>query len=99
MSAERARLALIQAEAATDPRDKAAWKAAARAWEQLSLPGPGFSLKPMQRDLTQLKRDVAEARGPFHAPEAPAIRDVRYLKPEEEETDYDIAPPVRSIAF
>jgi hypothetical protein len=67
-AAERARAAYALAEIAEDPRDKAAFRAAAHAWEQIARPGVTFSLDPLRRDLVQLKRDAAAATGPFQAP-------------------------------
>ena len=65
----RARAAHAKAEAATDPRDKAAWKAAARTWERLSQPGVAWSLEPMRRELEALKREPEpEAPQPKAAP-------------------------------
>lgn len=39
----RASAARARAELATDPRDRAAWRAAARAWEQLAEGGRALS--------------------------------------------------------
>jgi hypothetical protein len=58
----RAQAAYAAAEAAHDPRDKAAFKAAAKTWEQLAKPvnQPTFSMAPYRLQLAALKRDVAE---------------------------------------
>lgn len=56
--AARARAAYAAAEGATDPLDKAAFRAAARAWERLANPVAGlFSLAPCRRDLEALKQE------------------------------------------
>lgn len=68
---ERARAAHAAAEAATHPRDKAAFKAAAYAWERLASPGVPWSYAPARRTLTDLKRAVALATGPFTQPQPP----------------------------
>ncbi len=60
--ATRAKAAYAAAEAAIDPRDKDAFRAAARTWERLAKPAPDtYSLEPLRRDLDALKRDVAAA--------------------------------------
>ena len=58
----RAQAAYAAAEAATDPRDKAAFCAAARTWEQLATPttAPTYSMKAHCQQLAALKRDAAE---------------------------------------
>jgi hypothetical protein len=60
--ATRAQAAYAAAEAAPDPRDKEAWKAAARTWEQLAKPAtePTYSMEPHRLQLAALKRDAAE---------------------------------------
>jgi|ERR1700761_2964956 len=71
--ASRARAAHTAAEAAPDPRDKAAWKAAARTWEQLAKPATGttYSMEPHRQQLAALKRDVADAiDAPVDEPQA-----------------------------
>lgn len=59
----RAQAAYAATEAADDPRDKAAYRAAARTWEQLAKPATGttYSMEPHRLQLAALKRDVAEA--------------------------------------
>ena|SRR2546429_6888812 len=69
--AERAKAAYAAAELADHPRDKAALKAAAAAWERISRSSVPWSHEPLRRDLRQLKRDVVAATGPFTAPKAP----------------------------
>jgi hypothetical protein len=91
---ERAKRANTLADAADDPRDKAAFRAAARAWESIAGPGVAFSLEPMKRELAQLKRDTAAATGPFSAP----VARPQLSFPEAEETAYD-REPVSSINF
>lgn len=69
--ASRAQAAYAAAEAASDPRDKAAFRAAAQTWEQLSKPAtqPTYSMEPHRLQLTALKRDAAEAAdAPVPAP-------------------------------
>jgi len=72
--AQRAALAYAAAEAATDPRDKATFRAAAQTWERLAKPTtqPAFSLQPYVRQLEALKQDVAvPANAP--APDAASV--------------------------
>lgn len=59
----RAQAAYAQAKAAKDPRDKAAFKAAAQTWERLARGAQrgGYSLEPHRLQIAALKRDVAEA--------------------------------------
>lgn len=60
--AARAKAAHAAVEAATDPRDKAAWRAAAQTWERLAKPvADTYSMEPHQREIRALKRDVATA--------------------------------------
>lgn len=47
------------AESATDPRDIAAYKAVAAAWERMSRPAVTWSHEPARRQLAQLQRDAA----------------------------------------
>ena len=68
---DRAKAAHAAAEAAPHPRDRAAYKAAAKLWERASGPGEPLSLEPATRDLIALKRDVAIATGPFQPPRDP----------------------------
>jgi hypothetical protein len=68
---ERAAAAHAAAEAAIHPRDKAAFRAAAAAWERIAGPGVPWSLEPLARDLRQLRIDVAIATGPFTPPQPP----------------------------
>ena len=60
--ATRAQAAYAAAEAADDPRDAAAWKAAGRTWEQLSKPvtDATYSMAPHRLQLAALKRGAAE---------------------------------------
>lgn len=60
--ATRAQAAYAAAEAASDPRDKAAFRAAAQTWEQLSKPAtqPTYSMEPHRLQLAALKRDAVE---------------------------------------
>lgn len=60
--AQRAIMAHAAAEAATDPRDKAAFRAAAQTWERLAKPATQtYSMAPHHLQVAALKRDVAEA--------------------------------------
>jgi hypothetical protein len=68
---DRAKAAHAAAEAADHPRDKAALRAAAAAWERIAGPGVSWSHLDLRRDLTSLKRHVAQANGPFKAPPQP----------------------------
>jgi hypothetical protein len=79
---ERAAAAHAAAEAATHPRDKAALRAAAAAWERIAGPGVAWSLEPLARDLACLKRQVAMANGPFKAPEPPKAAPAPSVKPD-----------------
>lgn len=60
--ASRAQAAYAAAEAADDPRDAAAYRAAARTWEQLAKPvtETTYSMEPYRLQLAALKRDAAE---------------------------------------
>lgn len=60
--ASRAQAAYAAAEAAPDPRDKEAYRAAARTWEQLAKPATEvtYSMEPHRLQLAALKRDAAE---------------------------------------
>ena len=69
--AERAQAAYAQAEATDHPRDKAALRAAAAAWDRIAGPPVAWSTKDLSRDLKALKRAVAQATGPFQAPKPP----------------------------
>lgn len=66
----RAQAAYAAAEAADDPHDQAAYRAAARTWEQLAKPATQtYSMQPHRLQLAALKRDVAEAiNAPASAP-------------------------------
>ena len=68
---ERAAACYAQAEATDHPRDKAALRAAAAAWDRIAGPRVAWSTKDLSRDLTCLKRDVAMANGPFKTPKPP----------------------------
>jgi hypothetical protein len=71
IAADRARAAHAAAEAATHPADKAAYKAAAAAWEALGRPGQTWSHQPAQRALAAFRRDLAAASAaPQPAPAA-----------------------------
>jgi hypothetical protein len=72
----RAKAAYAQAEAASDPRDKAAWRDAARTWEKLARPGVEWSLEPMRRELALMKREPQNDEPPREPPKAaPVPRD------------------------
>lgn len=59
--AARARTAHAAADAATDPRDKAAFRAAAQTWERLAKPAVNtWSLLPERLALEALKRDAPD---------------------------------------
>jgi hypothetical protein len=79
---ERAAAAHAAAELAPHPRDKAAWKAAAAAWERIAGPGTPWSTKLLTSDLADLKRDIAHARGPFQPPQPPKAPSPQAVKPE-----------------
>lgn len=72
--ATRAKAAYAAAEAATDPRDKAAYLAAAKTWERLAHPvAGGYSLDPLRQDIATLKKELAAA---IDAPASvPAVRE------------------------
>lgn len=59
---ERAQAAYAAAEAADDPRDKAAYRGAAQTWERLSKPSlqSTFSLELYREQIAALKKDVEE---------------------------------------
>ncbi len=67
--ASRAQAAYAAAEAADDPRDKAAFRAAAKTWEQLAKPltGTTYSMEPHRLQLAALKRDAAEPLAAYDA--------------------------------
>lgn len=67
--ASRAQAAYAAAEAASDPRDAAAYKAAAQTWERLAKPvaGVGYSMEPHRLQLAALKRDAAEPLSTYDA--------------------------------
>lgn len=89
--AQRAKAAHASAEAATDPRDKAAWRGAARTWERLANPGESaFSLEPLRRELAALRADLDKPLEPSDAPQAPRSAPA----PTVERT----AQPVRQMA-
>ena len=67
----RAAAAHAQAELADHPRDKAALRASARAWEQVAGPSPGWSTKDLEGQLLQLRIDVVAYQGPFQPPAPP----------------------------
>jgi len=73
--ANRAALAHAAAESASDPRDKAAFRAAAQTWERLAKPATQtYSMAPHRLQVAELKRDVAEA---IDAPAStPAVKEV-----------------------
>ncbi len=59
--ASRAQAAYAAAEACDDPRDAAAFRAAAKTWEQLAKPQTDtYSMAPHRLQLAALKRDAAE---------------------------------------
>lgn len=52
--------AQVFAEAATNPRDVAAYKAVAAAWERMSRPATPWSAAPAERQLAQLQREACQ---------------------------------------
>lgn len=69
--ADRAKAAHAAAEAADHPRDKAALKAAAAAWERIAGPGVAWGTKQLEGDLLRLRIDVVAYQGPFQPPQPP----------------------------
>ncbi len=69
--AERAKAAYAAAEAADHPRDKAALRAAAAAWDRIAGPRVSWSIKDLRRDLRLLRIETAMATGPFTKPAPP----------------------------
>lgn len=69
--AQRAKAAHAMAEAASDPRDKAAFRGAAKTWETLARTSAesAFSFEPLLRDLAALKADCNKPIEP--EPQAP----------------------------
>lgn len=67
----RAAAAHALAELADHPRDKAALKAAARAWEAVAGPGVAWGTKDLEGQLLQLRIDVVAFQGPFQPPQPP----------------------------
>lgn len=88
--AQRAREAHVKAEAATDPRDKAAYRGAARTWETLARTSAesSFSYEPLLRDLASLKASCNEPLAP--APQAPRSAPMEERAP--------VAAPVKTYA-
>ena len=68
----RAAAAHAAAESAPDPRDAAAWRAAAATWERLSQPGVAYSMAPHYLQLAALARDAGEALAPAAPTAQPA---------------------------
>jgi hypothetical protein len=80
---ERAAQCYALAEAAPDLRDKAAFRAAAYAWERISKPGVEWSLEPLQRELAALKAlTVAPLPEPQRAAPEPRVIFQRPVRPE-----------------
>ena len=81
MFRRRAAEAYSMAEAATDPLDKAAFRAAAQAWEKVAGTGAAWSHQPLRRELTSLTAEVAvaveaaqlPANAPVPTPETPRL--------------------------
>jgi hypothetical protein len=99
---ERAKAAHAAAEAAEHPRDKAALKAAAGAWEQIARGGTPWSHRLLWADLRQLQRDFAVATGPFQhpaPPKAPAPSQVPLVAPPTQRIIRSAAPQEATIAF
>ena len=72
---KRAQEAYAQAEAATDPRDKAAFRGAAQTWEKLAKSTESaYSLEPLQRQMNELKKHATTAPDAPTAP--PAAKEV-----------------------
>jgi hypothetical protein len=67
----RAAAAHAAAELAEHPRDRAALKAAAAAWERIAGPGVAWGTKQLGKDLLQLRIDVVAYQGPFQPPQPP----------------------------
>ena len=67
----RAAAAHAAAEAADHPRDRAALKAAAAAWERIAGPGVAWGTKQLEGDLLRLRIDVVAYQGPFQPPQPP----------------------------
>jgi hypothetical protein len=72
--ATRAQAAQAAADAATDPRDKAAYLGAAQTWARLANPvAGGYSMEPTRQQLDALKRNIANAiDAPTSVPEPQA---------------------------
>jgi hypothetical protein len=79
---ERAAAAHAAAELATHPRDRAALKAAASAWERIAGPGVPWSHEPLRRDLRAFRIELAVATGPFQAPRPPQAPAPQSVKPQ-----------------
>jgi hypothetical protein len=97
----RAQAAYAAAEAADDPHDKCAFRAAARTWEQLAKPAtqPTYSMEPHRLQLAALKRDVAEAiEAPAPAP-AVAVSSGEKRRVELQGKIVVIAKPAVAIEF
>jgi hypothetical protein len=68
---ERAAACYAAAELASHPRDRAALKAAAAAWERIAGPGVAWGTKRLESDLLKLRIDCVAYQGPFQAPQPP----------------------------
>jgi hypothetical protein len=80
--AARAKACYAAAELATHPRDRAALKAAAAAWERIAGPGVEWSTKVLKADLLRLRIDCAIATGPFTKREPPKAPSPVAVKPD-----------------
>jgi hypothetical protein len=69
--ADRAKACYAAAELASHPRDRAALKAAAAAWERIAGPGVAWGTKQLEGDLLKLRIDCVAYQGPFQAPRPP----------------------------
>jgi hypothetical protein len=88
--ADRARAAHAQAEAASDPRDRAAWLAAAAAWEKIAAPGQTWSMDAPRAAMARLRRDLRNASGPFQAPRPPKAPPPQAVAPQRKREEATI---------
>lgn len=94
----RAAAAHAAAELSEHPRDRAALKAAAAAWERIAGPGVAWGTRRLEGDLLQLRIDVVAYQGPFQPPQPPKAPAPVAVTPERPQADGNvILRPVRPV--
>lgn len=77
---ERARAAMALADAATDPRDRGAFRAAARAWERLAAPSVAWSYGADRLRLAAMKETKPEPAPRPRIDPAKVLRQLEEIK-------------------